>query len=342
MARFTLSKGKVLEQHDKVAELADVVSYSSKTNPAITPILEEERDCLFSIHTEHELKHVNDRSRILFLAQGLTPEQLDRLASEGITRYVVDNEEDLDTVLAWLERHEGKISLMLRVRLKERSVRTERYFVFGIPAATVEKRIRELEDHEKIEELGVHFHRKSQNVAEWNLTYEIGEMFGDETMKRISVLNIGGGLPSVYANTNEDVFTGIYRKVEELKGWLHEKDVKLMMEPGRYIAAPAGKLHTTIKLVYENTIIVDASVYNSDMDALIVPVKLLVEGELEKGQGKPYIIKGTTPCNMDLYRYRAYLEDPRKGDELVFLNAGAYNFSTDFCDLETLETEVVE
>ncbi|MFP4524406.1 MAG: decarboxylase [Candidatus Woesearchaeota archaeon] len=342
MARFTLSRKKVMEQHDKVAELADVVSYSSKTNPAVTPILEEERDCLFSIHTEHELKHVKDCSRILFLAQGLTQAQLDRLARKGITRYVVDNEEDLDTVLAWLEGHDRQISLMLRVRLKERSVRTERYFVFGMPAATVEKRIRELEDHEKVKELGIHFHRKSQNVAEWNLTYEIQEMFNEDTLNRISVLNIGGGLPSVYANTNEDVFTGIYKKVEELKQWLHRLGVKLMMEPGRYIAAPAGKLHTTIKLVYENTIIVDASVYNSDMDALIVPVKLLVEGELEKGNGKPYIIKGTTPCNMDLYRYRAYLEDPRKGDELVFLNAGAYNFSTDFCDLETLETEVVE
>lgn len=342
MARFTLSKKTVLEQYDKVAELADKVSYSSKTNPTVTPILEEERDCLFSIHTEHELKHIKDHERVLFLAQGLTKEQLDRLAREGITRYVVDNEEDLDTLLTWLEGYDGKISLMLRVRLKERSVRTERYFVFGMPAAVVERRVEELQGHDKIEELGVHFHRKSQNVAEWNLTYEVGEMLSDETLQRIDVLNIGGGLPSVYANTNEDVFTGIYRKIGELKTWLHQQGIQLMMEPGRYIAAPAGKLHTTIKLVYENTIIVDASVYNSDMDALIVPVKLLVEGELEKGRGKPYIIKGATPCNMDLYRYRAYLEDPRKGDELVFLNAGAYNFTTDFCDLEKLETEVVE
>ena len=45
---------------------------------------------------------------------------------------------------------------------------------------------------------------------------------------------------------------------------------------------------------------------------------------------------------MDLFRYRAYLENPKKGDALVFLNAGAYNFTTDFCDLEKLETEVTE
>ena len=91
-----------------------------------------------------------------------------------------------------------------------------------------------------------------------------------------------------------------------------------------------------------NNIIVDASVYNSDMDALIVPVKLLVEGELKKGEGEAYVIKGVTPCSMDLFRYRVYLKDLKEGDEIVFLNAGAYNFSTEFCDLEKIEVETIE
>ena len=79
-----------------------------------------------------------------------------------------------------------------------------------------------------------------------------------------------------------------------MKKFLNEKDVKLMMEPGRFIAAPPGKLRTTIIGIHENTIIVDASVYNGDLDAIVVPVKLLVEGELPKGEGKQYIVKGVT------------------------------------------------
>ena len=81
---------------------------------------------------------------------------------------------------------------------------------------------------------------------------------------------------------------------------------------------------------------------NSDLDALIVPVKLIVEGELSKNQGKPYVIKGITPCSMDLFRYRVYLKNPKLGEALTFLNAGAYNFTTDFCDLEKLETEMID
>ena len=69
----------------------------------------------------------------------------------------------------------------------------------------------------------------------------------------------------------------------------------------------------------------------------------MVEGEIGKEKGQPFVIKGISPCSMDLFRYRVYLgAEPKVGDELVFLNAGAYNFSTDFCDLDKIETEIVE
>lgn len=337
---FTLSKKIVLEQFDTVNKIADIVSYSSKTNPLVTPILESERECLFSVHDENELKHINDKSRVLFLAQGLSAEQLERLFSQGIKRFVIDNEEDLDLLIENIGQN--KIELMLRATLKENTIRTEKYFVFGMNADVINKRIMALKNNSNIISLGIHFHRKSQNIAEWNLQYEVEHMFTQEVIETVDVLNIGGGLPSVYANTNEKIFDGIFKRIETLKEFLHQHNSKLVMEPGRFIAAPAGKLHANITLVYDHNIIVDASVYNTDMDALIVPVKLLVENELEKGKGQPYVIKGRTPCNMDLFRYRVWMENPKKGDAIVFLNAGAYNFSTDFCDLEKLETKVAE
>ena len=137
-----------------------------------------------------------------------------------------------------------------------------------------------------------------------------------------------------------DVLNSIFNKITELKEFLNENHINLIIEPGRFIAAPSARLITKIVSINENNIIVNASVYNSDMDAIIVPVKLLVEGEQK--QGTPYVIKGITPCSMDLFRYRVYLENPKVGDTLTFLNAGAYNFTSDFCDLEKIETEVVE
>jgi len=334
--RFILSKTKVIEQYEKVKNISDIVSYSSKTNPEVTKILEKETDCFFSIHFENELKHIKNKSRIIFLAQAWNQESINKLINQGIKNFIVDNESDLDVLLELLNNNPFKINLFLRLKLKENTIRTEKYFVFGMNAAIVNKRIKELRNNKNIDKLGIHFHRKTQNMAEWNLKYEISNTIEEETLKSIDYLNIGGGLPSEYANTNVDVIKSIFNRINELKLWLNKNNIRMIIEPGRFIAAPAIKLETTIIGIHDNNIIVNASVYNSDMDALIVPVKLLVEGELPKG--KPYVIKGITPCSMDLFRYRVYLDNPKPGDKLIFLNAGAYNFTSDFCDLDKIKT----
>ncbi len=333
--RFVLSRSKALEQHDTVKAHADIVSYSSKTNQDVTKVLEKDRDCMFSVHFFNELKHIENKERVIFLAQAWDQEFIKKLLDLGIKNFIVDNEADLDTLIKSLDT---KINLHLRMKLKENTIRTEKYFVFGMKAETINKRVKELKNNKNIERLGVHFHRKTQNMSEWNLKYELSNILEEETLKLIDSLCIGGGLPSEYANTNMDVLPSIFKKIDELKEWLNSLNIKLIIEPGRFIAAPSIKLETDIIGVYDNTIIVNASVYNTDMDAIVVPVKLLVEGELEKGT--PYAIKGVTPCSMDIFRYKAYIDNPKVGDKLIFLNAGAYNFSSDFCDLEKLEMVV--
>ena len=335
-AKFVLSKSKVIEQYEKIKQMSDVVSYSSKTNQEITKILEKETDSLFSVHFETELKHVKDLSRVIFLAQAWNETKIRNLMSKGITKFIVDNESDLDQLL---NLKDIKVEmLLLRTKLKENSIRTEKYFVFGMNYETINKRIKELKN--KANKIGIHFHRKTQNMSEWNLQYEIENMFSDDTLNLIDFINIGGGIPTVYANTNVKVFDSIFKKIKEFHSWLKNKNIKMIIEPGRFIAAPSIELHTKIIGIDEKNIVVNASVYNSDLDALVVPVKLLIKNEKENGI--PYVIKGFTPCSLDLFRYKVYLNNPQIGDSIIFLNAGAYNFHSDFCDLEKIETEVIE
>ncbi len=338
-AKFILSKSKVLNNYHKVKSVCDVVSYSSKTNQDVTYVLESETDSMFSVHFKNELKHIKDKSRVIFLAQAWASSDIDELIKNGIRYFIVDNLSDLDILLEYLDSNDVRINLFLRLKLKEHTIRTERYFVFGMGSKVVNDKVRELKKNDKIEKLGIHFHRKTQNMAEWNLKYELSHILDEDVISMIDMLNIGGGLPSVYANTNEKVVDSIFGKINELRAWFSGE---LVIEPGRFIAASAVKLETTVVGVDDHNITVNASVYNSDMDAILVPVKLLIEGELDKTEGEPYVVKGITPCSMDLFRYRVYLKDIRVGDKLVFLNAGAYNFTSDFCDIDKLETEVVD
>ncbi len=346
MAEFILSKSRVLEQYNQVKSISDRVSYSSKTNPEVSKVLEEETDCLFSVHSERELKNLSDYGRVIYLAQGWSEEVVERLLKKGIKRFVVDNKPDLEVFKRVLREEQKEVSeeitLGLRLKLKEHSLETERYFVFGFSSEDLNREVSELNREFENLRVGVHFHRKTQNLSEWSLKREVDRAVSKETLEVIEFINTGGGLPAEYANTNKKVIDNVVDRIEKFKEWVHKEELDMIIEPGRFIAAPSVKLKTEILRIYNNNVIVDASVYNSDMDALIVPVKLLVEGEVGKEEGEPYVVKGKTPCSRDLFRYRVYLKDPEEGDELVFLNAGAYNFCTDFCSLEKIPTKVVE
>jgi len=347
---FVLSKEKVIRKMKMVQENCDIVSYSSKTNQDVTKILEKESDCMFSVHFENELKHLEDMTRVIFLAQAWDSKTISKLINTGITWFVVDNEYDFDQLVDFLEKNEisKKINLLLRIKLREMTIKTEKYYVFGMDSEVVNKRIREIDINDKLkgklDQIGIHFHRKTQNMSEWRLVYELSEMIDEDVLSMIDIVNIGGGLPSKYANTNDDVVPVIFDKIKELQEWLHRNNIKLMIEPGRFIAAEGVKLISHIIGIYDKVIVVDASVYNTDMDALVVPVKLLVEGESNDSDSDAvsYSVKGCTPCSLDLFRYKVLLKKPEVGDELVFLNAGAYNFMTDFCDLEKLPTKIVD
>ena len=344
--KFVLSRKKVVSQHDIVKGLADTVSYSSKTNQDVTKVLEKETDCMFCVHSYNELEHVKDMGRVWFIAQAWDSGEIENLVGMGVKSFVVDNEYDLDVLIDYLLKNDVKINLLLRIKLREMSIRTEKYYVFGMGSDVINRRIREINGNKDLDigSFGIHFHRKTQNMSEWRLVYEVSEMLDDDVLPMIDTVNIGGGLPSIYANTNDDVLPVIFDKIKELRRWLDGHNIKMIIEPGRFIAAPAVKLVSEIIGIYDNNIVVNASVYNTDMDALIVPVKLLVEGELsgKDSLGRDYVLKGSTPCSLDIFRYKVRLKGVNVGDEIVFLYAGAYNFMTDFCDLKKVRTEIVD
>jgi ornithine decarboxylase len=349
--QFILSKKRLAEQFETIGKLGVTISYSLKTNPLVGQILHESTNCVFSVHHENELEFIKDKSRVLFLGHAFTNERLESLMSQGITSFVVDNHVDLDLLLEFIKSKKLKIDLLLRMKMKEHSVFTGKYFVFGMPSSQINKRIPELKQNPLIQQLGIHFHRKTQNTSEWQLRHELEESLTDKTFECIDVINIGGGLPSLYKNTSDKVIAGVLRKITELNEWLKRKSVDVMIEPGRYLAAPCIKLKTTVLSKIDNTLVVDASVYNASMDTIIVPVKLLVEGELTGNDAKEalqnntatrVVVKGVTPCSLDIFRYECILPTPKVGQTVTFLNAGAYNFTTTFCELSLIPTVITD
>lgn len=340
--RFLLSKLKLLEQYNKVKGLTGNVSYSVKTNPVVAKVLESETDSWFTIHSVRYLDTINDKSRVWFVGQAWNEDDLENLFAKGLKSFIVDNEKDLQTLLDYISNRNHKINLLLRMRLKEYTIKTERHFVYGMYSKQINELVPKLKGSHNIEKLGVHFHRKTQNISEWSLKEEISEILNEETLKSIDIINIGGGLPVNYKNYTVDNYNYIFDEIRKFKEWANDYGIQIFAEPGRFIAAPCIKLETEIIAIYENNIIINCSVYNSAMDTFVTHMRLLVENELEDGKGERFTIKGFTPDSMDVFRYRVYLNNPKVGDKIVFLNSGAYTYSTDFLSLEKPETIIVE
>ncbi|MFQ5474887.1 MAG: decarboxylase [Candidatus Nanoarchaeia archaeon] len=338
-ARFVLSRKKLQEQHDVIKAECDEVSYSSKTNYIVAAELEKMTDCSFSVHTTDALSDIKDKSRVWFFIQACEEDELRQIFSLGVERFVVDNETDLAVLLDFIGKSKKKIDLLLRMRLKEHTIHTGKYFVYGMYSERVNKLLPGLRKNGRIRRLGIHFHRKTQNISEWSMQYELKDLLTEKAIACIDLVNMGGGIPVKYKNFRADVLAHVFKEIRKLKEWLEKKSINLMIEPGRFIAGPCIEMHAKIKNIYHDNIIVNCSVYNAAMDTFIVHTRLEVKGELETGSA--FTIKGMTPDAMDIFRYRVFLDNPKVGDEIIFLNAGAYNFSTEFCRLPKLETEII-
>lgn len=330
---FLLSKSKVLEQYNKLASLGLHVSYSFKTNPEVAKVLESTVNCDFSCHTIKPIDIIKDSNKVWFFPQGWNKDDLKALLKKGVNKFVIDNIGDLKILDGITE----KITLLFRIKMKEHTIHTGKYFVYGFDTESANKLIIEYSKKPFIKELGIHFHRKTENVSEWSIKEELIDSIS--TWDKIKIVNIGGGLPIKYSNVKDFNIDYILSKVVELRDFLKTKKIQLMVEPGRFISGPSVKLVTQVTNLVNNTVFLNCSVYNTFPDTIIYGLKLPVEGE---GTGTTYLIKGCTACSLDIFRYKVSLPSVKIGDTITFENAGAYNFYTDFMWLDKPETKITE
>ena len=361
-AKFILSKKKLLEQVKILEDLGLKISYSYKTNREVGNVLQEISDVDFSIHAQEEIDMIKDKSKIWFFVQAESEEGLKIILEKGIRNFVVDNEVDLKRFLNVIDvtplgvpqsaELGGKINLSLRMKFQEHRIGSGKYFVYGMSSKRINEIISEIKDNGFIGKLGVHIHRKSQNTSEWEIKEELKDSLTEESLGRINFLNLGGGLPTKYRSYTMEVLNYIFEKLKDARTFLEEKNIKTYIEPGRFLAGPCVKLETEIIQIQGKNIVINTTIYNCALDTVLTGTKMLVEGELEEGAllSVPqsteywgnYLIKGNSPTRDDIFRYKVKLKNPKIGDKIVFLNAGAYNYTTDFFGGKKLGSEVVD
>jgi len=342
-AKFILSKSKLKEQINLLSKLRVKISYSYKTNKEVGNLLQRlSPEVDFSIHAKEEIDEIRDKSKIWFFVQAESKPELIQIIAKGVKSFVIDNLVDLTQLLEVAEENSYKINLSIRMKFQEHRVGSGKYFVYGMPCKIVNKIINESRVNEFIDKLGIHIHRKSQNISEWEIKNELEDSLDKNTLEKIDFVNLGGGLPVKYRGYCLKNLSYIFQKIKQTKEFLDNYGIQTILEPGRFIAAPCIKLVTEIIQVYDNIVVLNTTIYNCALDCTLTQIKMLVEQELGEEIGKDYLLKGNSPTRDDIFRYKVKLKNPQVGDIIIFLNAGAYNYTTDFFGFKKLRTEIVE
>lgn len=343
-AKFILSKSRLIKQIRFLENLGLKISYSHKTNKEVGNLLQKiSPKTKYSIHAKEEIEMIKDKSKISFFIQAESIDELKKIIQKKIKNFVVDNETDLNNLLTASKSLNKKISISIRMKFQEHRIGSGKYFVYGLPSKKVNKIISKLSNNPYVGEIGVHIHRKSQNTSEWDIKEEIKDSLTKESLEKIKSLNLGGGLPVKYRSYTSKVIPYIFKKITETKKFLEEHDIETTIEPGRFLAAPCIKLETKIIQIQEKNIIINTTIYNCALDTILTETKMLIEEELpeENKDGDYFLIKGNSPTRDDIFRYKVKLKSPKLGDKITFLNAGAYNYTTDFFGYKKLETKIV-
>lgn len=282
-------------------------------------------------------------SRIVFASVGKRPEEIRAALRAGIFCFNVESAPELETI----DRIARRLRTVARVALRinpDVEARTHRYIrtgvaesKFGIDRRTAMALLRRSRDFPGVRIVGVHLHIGSQ-ITESRPFVQAIRRVADvlEQGRRAGVplewLNLGGGLGIIYKDERPQTPKQFAAAVLPL---LRTLRVRLILEPGRFIAGNAGILVTEVLYLKRSRgrrfAVVDAGMTELIRPALygayheVIPVGNHRGSDPAKRRGlTPYDIVGPICESADVLARGRRLGGIGPGKLLAVLGAGAY------------------
>ena len=279
-----------------------------------------------------------DPKKVVFAGVGKTEKELMAGLGERILLFNVESASELEHLDRLASRHGKRARVALRVNPDVNAethehVATGRAFdKFGIRTEEALALAERISEYRSVDLIGVHQHIGSQitKLAPFTESVEKSAGLVEELKSRgfdIRYLNIGGGLGIRYKDeetpTPEELVAAV-RPVLEATG------TKILCEMGRYIAAGAGTLLTSVvyrkKSGEKDFIVADAG-----MNDLLRPSLYDAHHEVRSvgadGSVTNADLVGPVCESGDYLARDRELPDAREGDLLAIMCAGAYGFS---------------
>ena len=283
-----------------------------------------------------------DPKKIVYASVGKTEEEIRQAISKQILFFNVESLSELELINRVACDLGVNASVALRIN-PDIEPKTHSYITtgkltnkFGIDLDTAYNIFKNRAEFVHLKFSGLHMHIGSQIIDGAPYILAIKKMI--KFIKRlkeeaidIHYLNIGGGLGIIYNNEKPQTAEEFAGKILPL---LKSTGLKIILEPGRFIAGPSGILVAKIlyikKTPLKNFIIVDAgmndlirpSLYGAHHD--ILPLR---KAESGKRKAESFDVVGPICESGDFLAKDRQMPELNEGDYLAVMSAGSYGFS---------------
>jgi diaminopimelate decarboxylase len=349
---YVYSAGQILDRYrlftQAFAHRDHLICYSVKANSNLSILkLLVSQGSGFDIVSGGELQRilaVNRKAaqRVVFSGVGKTAEEIDLALSAGILIFNVESESEVALLAARAAKKRVQARVALRVN-PDVFAETHPYIStglrehkFGIDIKAARAVYRQVARSRHLKPVGISVHIGSQiqsaepfGAALDAVTGLIRELAGDGI--RIKFVDAGGGLGINY-QASFDPVAEIGKYAAEIDRALKGLEVKLLLEPGRFLIAQAGALLTRVLNVKRNGaktfVITDAG-----MNDLIRPALYQAYHEIwpvtQNASATPSVVDVVGPvCETgDFFARDRKMATVKEGDLVAILDAGAYGMS---------------
>ncbi len=325
-----------------------LVCYSVKVNSALAILkLLAGRGAGFDIVSGGELERVRAvapeaMDRVVFSGVGKTVAEIDLALSAGILEINVESEAELELLAARAAKLKKNVRFGLRVN-PDVSAATHPYIStglrehkFGVDIGQAKRIYKSVAGNRWLEPYGVSFHIGSQirSAEPFGAAMErVSKLVGQLRRAGIALeaVDAGGGLGIDYHGGSFDAAAKVREYAAAIEQALDGFEGRLLLEPGRFLAAQAGALVARVLYVKRNGgktfVITDAA-----MNDLIRPALYQAHHEIvpvRPRAGKPRTVDVVGPiCETgDFFARDRKLGPVKPGDLVALLDAGAYGMA---------------
>jgi len=277
--------------------------------------------------------------QIVFTGVGKTTEELDRAVALGVHAINIESDGEAARIDALARARGVRARVALRVNPDidpntHAHISTGlRFNKFGVPLEFAAGLVRDLACRPGLEPVGLHVHLGSQMLdveplgraarALAGLAREIGD-----AGVRLEPLDLGGGLGVAY-DGGPGASAAAY--AEAILPAVRETGLRLLIEPGRFLVAPAGMLVGRVAdtKAYPGSprfVVLDTGMTELIRPMLYEAFHRIVEVEPREGLAGPCEIVGPLCETSDTLGHDRSLGPVEVGDLLAVLDAGAYGF----------------